>query len=186
MIIGRNFAESYYEDERLYSTGSDELDDLLERAFCEGYEYAQREFAEEEEEEDEPKKNHRGAKIAAGVAGGLATAGAGIYGAKKLGQHIEKNGGRILKSGNYEVGDATQTKLTEIQNKIKGAKAELSGKELEKKVAKLEKQKNRIINNAERGARAGRALQVPYDAVVKGAKKVGNKAKEVAKKRIKK
>ena len=45
---------------------------------------------------------------------------------------------------------------------------------------------NRIINNAERGARAGRALQVPYDAVVKGAKKVGNKAKEVAKKRIKK
>jgi hypothetical protein len=33
-----------YEEERLYSTGSDELDDLLERAFCEGYEYAQREF----------------------------------------------------------------------------------------------------------------------------------------------
>lgn len=32
------------EEERLYSTGSDELDDLLERAFCEGYEYAQREF----------------------------------------------------------------------------------------------------------------------------------------------
>ena len=34
----------YQEEERLYSTGNDELDDLLERAFCEGYEYAQREF----------------------------------------------------------------------------------------------------------------------------------------------
>ena len=35
---------NYQEEERLYSTGNDELDELLERAFCEGYEYAQREF----------------------------------------------------------------------------------------------------------------------------------------------
>ena len=35
--------DEYY-DEKLYSTGNDELDDLLERAFCDGYEYAQREF----------------------------------------------------------------------------------------------------------------------------------------------
>ena len=41
MIIGRN---SYY-SEKLYSTGDDYLDDLLEKAFCEGYEYAQKEFA---------------------------------------------------------------------------------------------------------------------------------------------
>ena len=33
-----------YEDTKLYSTGDDYLDELLERAFCEGYEYAQREF----------------------------------------------------------------------------------------------------------------------------------------------
>lgn len=38
MIIDRNY------EERLYSTGSDELDELLEKAFCDGYEYAQREF----------------------------------------------------------------------------------------------------------------------------------------------
>jgi len=31
-------------EERLYSTGDDFLDDLLEKAFCDGYEYAQREF----------------------------------------------------------------------------------------------------------------------------------------------
>ena len=35
--------DEYY-DEKLYSTGNDELDDLLERAFCDGYEYAQKEF----------------------------------------------------------------------------------------------------------------------------------------------
>ena len=42
MKIWKNYD---YEEERLYSTGSDELDIMLERAFCEGYEYAQREFA---------------------------------------------------------------------------------------------------------------------------------------------
>ena len=35
----------YQEEERLYSTGNDELDELMERAFCDGYEYAQKEFA---------------------------------------------------------------------------------------------------------------------------------------------
>jgi len=36
---------------RLYSTGNDELDELLERAFCDGYEYAQREFGKDERKE---------------------------------------------------------------------------------------------------------------------------------------
>jgi hypothetical protein len=46
MKIQRMF--SNVEEEKLYSTGNEELDDLLERAFCEGYEYAQREFATRE------------------------------------------------------------------------------------------------------------------------------------------
>lgn len=37
--------------EKLYSTGNDELDELLERAFCEGYEYAQKEFGRAERKE---------------------------------------------------------------------------------------------------------------------------------------
>ena len=37
-----NYNEYY--DEKLYSTGNDDLDELLEIAFCDGYEYAQREF----------------------------------------------------------------------------------------------------------------------------------------------
>ena len=45
MIIGRNLINEYYEDEKLYSTGDDYLDEMLEKAFCEGYEYAQKEFA---------------------------------------------------------------------------------------------------------------------------------------------
>jgi hypothetical protein len=49
MITGYDLVNSYYEDEKLYSTGDSELDDLLERAFCEGYEYAQREYSLDEE-----------------------------------------------------------------------------------------------------------------------------------------
>ena len=43
MIIGRQLVEDQYE-EKLYSTGDDYLDEMLEKAFCDGYEYAQREF----------------------------------------------------------------------------------------------------------------------------------------------
>ena len=39
MIQGKDFVQ------KLYSTGDEMLDNLLERAFCEGYELAQREFA---------------------------------------------------------------------------------------------------------------------------------------------
>ena len=42
MIIVRNLEDQY--EEKLYSTGDDYLDELLEKAFCEGYEYAQKEF----------------------------------------------------------------------------------------------------------------------------------------------
>lgn len=55
MITGRELIQKYYSDneyyenERLYSTGDSELDDLLERAFCDGYEYAQKEFVSLEE-----------------------------------------------------------------------------------------------------------------------------------------
>ena len=44
MITGYDLVNEYYEDEKLYSTGDSELDNLLERAFCEGYSYAQKEF----------------------------------------------------------------------------------------------------------------------------------------------
>ena len=48
MITGYDLVNEYYEEEKLYSTGDDYLDDLLEKAFCDGYEYAQREFGNKE------------------------------------------------------------------------------------------------------------------------------------------
>ena len=61
MKNGKEFAEKMFSEmesnnnnevqEKLYSTGSDELDELLERAFCEGYEYAQKEFGKAERKE---------------------------------------------------------------------------------------------------------------------------------------
>jgi hypothetical protein len=60
MKNGKEFAEKMFSEmeednyevqEKLYSTGNDELDDLLERAFCEGYEYAQKEFGRAERKE---------------------------------------------------------------------------------------------------------------------------------------
>ena len=44
MLIGKQFTE------KLYSTGDEMLDNLLERAFCEGYELAQREYAKKDYE----------------------------------------------------------------------------------------------------------------------------------------
>ena len=54
MKIERMF--SNVEEERLYSTGNDELNELLERAFCEGYEYAQKEFATKNERRQSKRK----------------------------------------------------------------------------------------------------------------------------------
>ena len=62
MITGYDLINEYYEDEKLYSTGDDDLDDLLEKAFCDGYEYAQKEFARQnykdlnKEEQDQLRK----------------------------------------------------------------------------------------------------------------------------------
>lgn len=50
MITGKELVEKMYsennevQEEKLYSTGNDELDEMLEKAFCEGYELGQREF----------------------------------------------------------------------------------------------------------------------------------------------
>lgn len=50
MITGRDLISSYYEeDEKLFSTGNEELDDILEEVYYsgleDGYDYAQKEFS---------------------------------------------------------------------------------------------------------------------------------------------
>ena len=59
MILGKQFAEKLYsenQEEKLYSTGDEMLDNLLERAFCEGYELGQKEFGMMRQEIDKDKE----------------------------------------------------------------------------------------------------------------------------------
>ena len=58
MILGKQFAEKLYsenQEEKLYSTGDEMLDNLLERAFYEGYELGQKEFGMMRQEIDKDK-----------------------------------------------------------------------------------------------------------------------------------
>ena len=80
MIIGKQFAE------RLYSTGDEMLDNLLERAFCEGYELGQQLFSDSKDEDEDEKKDKRKKKLkrlALGTGSALALAG-GYQGYKHL------------------------------------------------------------------------------------------------------
>ena len=85
-LIEKMYSENYdeYEDTRLYSTGDDELDDLLERAFCDGYSYAQKEFGKVEDEdyyeslEKERKENNQLATITLPSVLGLGGAAIGV------------------------------------------------------------------------------------------------------------
>ena len=68
----------YEEDERLFSTGNDELDDILEEVYYsgleDGYDYFQREFAESEDEQKMSKGEAAGLG-AAGIGAGVAAVG---------------------------------------------------------------------------------------------------------------
>ena len=73
----------YEMEERLYSTGDVELDEILERAFCEGYEAAQREFADDDSYDE---------LIGAGIgAGAVGLGAAGAYGYHKGSNALIKN-----------------------------------------------------------------------------------------------
>lgn len=74
MTNGKEFAEKMFSDvnndntqEKLYSTGSEELDAMLEKAFSEGYEFAQREFANARQKK---KNTKNAAKIEAAALSG--------------------------------------------------------------------------------------------------------------------
>lgn len=114
--------EDYDGEIRYYSTTDiagegmnevDEVDALIQRAFSEGYEYAQREFAEEEAQE-EKKGWSKGAKIAAATAAPILTAAA-VYGGSKF------RGNRAKKKV-----DESIKKATDIFTKgdVKGALAQ--------------------------------------------------------------
>ena len=94
MIIGRNFIE----DQKLYSTGDDYLDELMERAFCEGYEYAQREFGNPQN-----KAAKRNYEAGLGGFGGVGTLG-------KANTRMQNNPAKFkdIKSASVNVGRSRQ------------------------------------------------------------------------------
>lgn len=170
MIIGRNLINSQY-SEKLYSTGDYELDNLLERAFCEGYEYAQREYAEkcESEEDEKAKKKSKRKKVAKKVALGAGIAAA-TYGASKLANVISGNKYKKINdrvnSGNLD------------ENETQKANELLS------KLAKVERVSGKISNPVDNAAKAvGRGVKAAAKATVGGAKKGVNAVKKVVNKK---
>lgn len=160
MTNGKDFAEKMFSKknevvEKHFSTGSEELDAMLEKAFCDGYEYAQKEFAEKKDE----KKKHTGVKVAAGVAGTAAVAGAGVYGADKLGKVVSKMGAKKME-------EASGKKAMAAMEGARNGKA--AQKKLVEKADKIEKKAEKMI-------KAGNKMQEPMKFVRQIAKKVVKK-----------
>lgn len=100
----------YEMEERLYSTGDVELDEILERAFCEGYEAAQREFADDDSYDE---------LIGAGIgAGAVGLGAAGAYGYHKGSNALIKN--RIEAIGKKE--GLTKAEIKKRQNSWENGK----------------------------------------------------------------
>ena len=79
ILLKNNYSK---EDEKLFSTGNEELDDILQEVYYsgleDGYDYAQKEFAQTQDSEMKP--NNKGLNAGLAVAGATAAAGTGLAG----------------------------------------------------------------------------------------------------------
>ena len=150
MIIGKQFAE------KLYSTGDEMLDNLLERAFCEGYELGQQLFSdskdedeEKEKDEDKDKRKKKLKRLAIGTGSALALAGS--YQGYK---HLER------RKADKDVKEA----LNNLNNIISTSDDMETIKEAVKKyrLAKLQKAKKDMPGKLEM---VGHALEHPVKSV---------------------
>ena len=145
MILGKQFAE------KLYSTGDEMLDNLLERAFCEGYELGQQLFSDSKDEDEEKEKDKRKKKLkrlAIGTGSALALAG-GYQGYK----HLERR--KADKDVKEALDNLNNILLTDDVKKIKEA-------ELKYRLAKLRKAKKDMPGKLEM---VGHALEHPVKSV---------------------
>ena len=155
MIIGKQFAEKLYsenQEEKLYSTGDEMLDNLLERAFCEGYELGQKLFSDSKEKKKKKEKDKRKKKLkrlAIGTGSALALAG-GYQGYK----HLER------RKADKDVKEA----LDNLNNILSISNDEETIKEATKKyrLAKLRKAKKDMPGKLEM---VGHALEHPVKSV---------------------
>ena len=127
MILLKN--NYYEEDERLFSTGDSKLDDILEEVYysgiSDGYDYAQREFAEKRETKTKRKELSKEDKAAMGA--GAITFGAGSLAVNRANEIADKKADeRYSKS------------LKAIQKNAEEAEARLK-KSDDEKIQKLKK-----------------------------------------------
>ena len=145
MILGKQFAE------KLYSTGDEMLDNLLERAFCEGYELGQQLFSDSKDEDEEKEKDKRKKKLKRLAIGtGSALALAGSYQGYK---HLERR--KADKDVKEALDNLNNILLTDDVKKIKEA-------ELKYRLAKLRKAKKDMPGKLEM---VGHALEHPVKSV---------------------
>ena len=147
MILGKQFAE------KLYSTGDEMLDNLLERAFCEGYELGQQLFSDskdegEDEEKDKDKRKKKLKRLAIGTGSALALAGS--YQGYK---HLERR--KADKDVKEALDNLNNILLTGDVKKIKEA-------ELKYKLAQIQKAKKDMPGKLEM---VGHALEHPVKSV---------------------
>ena len=116
MIIGRQLFESYRENEKLFSTGNDELDDLLQEVYYsgieDGYDYAQKEYSDKE-------------KAGTAAGGALAGAGAAGYGITKL---AKAKASRHAKKELAEIESLAQKDLHQSRVELLSGKSKILGK----------------------------------------------------------
>ena len=145
MILEKQFAE------KLYSTGDEMLDNLLERAFCEGYELGQQLFSDSKDEDEEKEKDKRKKKLKRLAIGtGSALALAGSYQGYK---HLERR--KADKDVKEALDNLNNILLTDDVKKIKEA-------ELKYRLAKLRKAKKDMPGKLEM---VGHALEHPVKSV---------------------
>ena len=200
MINGKEFAEKMFSDvnndntqEKLYSTGSEELDAMLEKAFSEGYEYAQKEFAKKDPEEG---KNHRGLGRAAvvGGAGGVVGRHVGKKATEKAlkeGESLsdaEKKGDKKAVKAGAAVGAAVGA-ANAIKND-RPASFELFGNKIKlgnsivdeaKEAVKNTKGAKKLEKQIKEGTLKGKSREIAEGLVVKRKDAAKKAAKEVAK-----
>lgn len=170
MITGKQLVESYQEDEKLFSTGDEELDDILEEVYYsgieDGYDYAQREFAEKKEKKEIDKTG--AALTGSSIAAGLGTAGLGVAKMAES-KKLEKIQGDVVPSArriaeerglelrqnplflNQEFRDiAGEEEISKIEQKIENLKKGPATKESNQKMEELLQQKLKIWEKAKK------------------------------------
>jgi len=178
MILLKN--NYYEEDEKLFSTGDSELDDILEEVYYsgieDGYDYAQREFSDK-------KDTNKAEKAALATAGGLGlTAGGLKIGSILSGKASERYGKKARALG---IDIMNQEAIAQSLQNSQGINAET--KKLWDQVAKLDKEagnlstkQNKLLNRSTKLSKMAKRVAIPaaVAAAAYGGMKLINNKKE--------